>query len=163
MTIRCTHRPVKAMRVASRTLPDPATTEGDWYADLLWFDRRKCLLLTPCGARSSRSSSPTSAPRTCATSASCSRATPRWRYDEELPPDALGELTAPAVLARTASRRVLGVMTDDAYQCEKAVFESGGRAQADVLELNRGLRRTLHSCDGGYTTPLDAVRAPLRD
>ena len=33
-------------RRGQRRRARPAPDAGDWYANLLWFDRRKCLLLT---------------------------------------------------------------------------------------------------------------------
>jgi len=45
--LRCTKKVLAvlgAVRVA-----DPAPDAEDWYGNLLWFDRRKCLLLTHAG------------------------------------------------------------------------------------------------------------------
>jgi hypothetical protein len=47
-------------------------------------------------------------------------------------------------LARTESRTVLGYMNEMGRFCNYAVTESGGLAQCDAQELNRGLRRELH-------------------
>jgi Domain of unknown function (DUF6933) len=46
--LRCTN---KLLAVVGAPLADPAPALGaeDWYANLLWFDRRKCLLLTHSG------------------------------------------------------------------------------------------------------------------
>ena len=49
VTIRCTQRLLKAMRIRPRQLADVPVSEDDWYANLLWFNRRKCLLLTHAG------------------------------------------------------------------------------------------------------------------
>jgi Domain of unknown function (DUF6933) len=62
--LRCTN---KLLAVIGAPLADPAPAPDaeDWYANLLWSDRRKCLLLThsvPC----SRSSRPTWRHRVCA-------------------------------------------------------------------------------------------------
>lgn len=70
------------------------------------------------------------------------------------------DLGDPPVSARTASKRILGVMNEDARMCDYAIASAGGLAHLDVLDLNRGLRRSLHTVDGGgYATALDAVRA----
>ena len=37
------------MRITPPELADVPATDDDWYANLLWFDRRKCLLLTHAG------------------------------------------------------------------------------------------------------------------
>ena len=45
MILRCTR---KLLVVIGSPVADPAPARDpeDWYANLLWFDRRKCLLLT---------------------------------------------------------------------------------------------------------------------
>ncbi len=48
MILRCTN---KLLAVIGAPLADPAPAPDaeDWYANLLWSDRRKCLLLTHSG------------------------------------------------------------------------------------------------------------------
>ncbi len=48
MILRCTN---KLLAVIGPALADPAPAPDaeDWYANLLWFDRRKCLLATHSG------------------------------------------------------------------------------------------------------------------
>jgi hypothetical protein len=78
--------------------------------------------------------------------------------DEQLPADALGALDEDAVrLARTASRQLLGFMSDDAKMCQSR----GGIDRPEVDALNRQLRRTLHNLSGTYVTPLDLVHQHL--
>ena len=45
MTVRCTQRLLKAIGVPPGELADVPASADDWYANLLWFDRRKCLLI----------------------------------------------------------------------------------------------------------------------
>ena len=48
MVVRCTKRMLDLLgRPASLADRDPA--DDDWYLNLLWIDRRKCLLLTHTG------------------------------------------------------------------------------------------------------------------
>jgi Domain of unknown function (DUF6933) len=45
--LRCTKKLLAVIGPKLATDPAPAAPDGeDWYANLLWFDRRKCLLLT---------------------------------------------------------------------------------------------------------------------
>lgn len=53
--LRCTSKLLAVIGPAIVAKPAPAPDGEDWYANLLWFDRRKCLLLTHAG-RFSRSS-----------------------------------------------------------------------------------------------------------
>jgi len=47
--LRCTRKLLRLLRTDSAADPDPAPDAEDWYANLVWLDRRKCLLLTPAG------------------------------------------------------------------------------------------------------------------
>lgn len=149
------------MRIPPRELAEAAASDDDWYANLLWFDRRKCLLLTHAGTLFPIFIADALAADLRGIGDLLERNARTALYDEGLPPDALGELdgTAP-LIARTASKRILGVMTEDARMCEYAIASAGGLAHTDVLELNRRLRRNLHTAEGGgYVTALDAVTA----
>ena len=46
MVLRCTKKLLAVLGAGRAAEPGPAPDAGDWYANLLWFDRRKCLLLT---------------------------------------------------------------------------------------------------------------------
>ncbi len=144
------------------TLVDDVPSNEDWYANLLWIDRRKCLLLTHTG-----------------TLFPVFAADVRKRHlrllgplvvdlvqtalgQEQFPADALGALDPDAPrLARTASRSVLGYMNDMAPTSRLLVDRAGGLQHADLDDLNRSLRRTLHNRDG-YHQPLELVAERLR-
>ena len=44
--LRCTRKLLAVIGPALVPGPAPAPSPEDWYANLLWLDRRKCLLLT---------------------------------------------------------------------------------------------------------------------
>ena len=44
--LRCTRRLLAVIGPTLVGEPAPAPDAEDWYANLVWFDRRKCLLLT---------------------------------------------------------------------------------------------------------------------
>ncbi len=46
MVLRCTVRLLDLLGKRDVTLVDDVPSDEDWYANLLWIDRRKCLLLT---------------------------------------------------------------------------------------------------------------------
>lgn len=46
MILRCTRKLLAVIGPGRVTQPAPDPGPEDWYANLLWFDRRKCLLLT---------------------------------------------------------------------------------------------------------------------
>lgn len=76
---------------------------------------------------------------------------------EDLPDAVLGELAPPSVLAKTASRQMLGFMNEMARFAEYAMADAGGLAGCDIAKLNRQQRRMLHNRDGRYVRPLDLV------
>jgi hypothetical protein len=49
--LRCTRKLLRLLgtETGAGSQPMPGTGDWDWYANLLWFDRRKCLLLTHAG------------------------------------------------------------------------------------------------------------------
>lgn len=136
-------------------LVDDPPRDDDWYANVLWLDRRKCLLLTHAGTlfpvfvadvrkRDLQPPGPLIAERVAAA-----------LTDEGLPLDLLGPIEPGAVrTARTASRRILGFMNDSALACRHSVELAGGLEHTDLDPLNRFLRRQLHNVDG-YRQPLD--------
>jgi hypothetical protein len=138
---------------------------GSWCANLLWFDRRKCLLLTHAGTLFSVFEPDVRAARLRDTHSLLTGLIERELRREGLPPGTFGNLRGQdLVLARTADRSVLGCMNDMAFLCEVAVTDSGGLAQCDPSELNRALHRNINRpC--GYRAPVElaAERVQRRD
>ena len=136
--------------------------DDDWYLDLLWIDRRKCLLLTHtdtlfsvfrAGVRNADLLPP--GPYLVA-------AIQTELGTERLPPDTFGRLQPDDVrFARTASRSTLGFMNQMTFEIRYQVARHGGLPDCDTDDLNHQLRRTLRS-RGGYTRPIDLVTQRLR-
>lgn len=155
MLLRCTARLLDLLGGRSVVLTEAPTGDDDWYANLLWLDRRKCLLLTHAATlfpvfiadirkRDLQPPGPFIAAHIEVALA-----------DEKLPAALLGPLDPNAVrVARTASRSILGFMNDSALACRYAVEDAGGLEQTCLFTLNRSLRRQLHNRDG-YRQPLD--------
>src|SRR5258707_9525549 len=114
----------------------------------------------PAGA--SRSFKPTSAPRTCARPAPLViRLIGRELRSECLPAGTFADLEPDKViLAKTASRSVLGGMNEMAFQCEHAINGSGGLSRTDLAALNHWLRRNINSARG-YQPPIEPTAARL--
>jgi hypothetical protein len=49
MILRCTAKMLSLLDVRPAALVAAAPSDGDWYLNLLWIERRKCLLLTHAG------------------------------------------------------------------------------------------------------------------
>jgi hypothetical protein len=148
-----------ALLGAGVVLSDPPPSDEDWYANLLWLERRKCLLLTHAGTLFSVFAPDVRAAELRPLGVYVSTIVGRELRSEGLPPDALGTLDPDAVqIAKTASRSVLGFMNDMATHVDYAVAAAGGLGRCDTETVNRQLRRTPYN-RGGYLYPIDLVTA----
>jgi hypothetical protein len=51
VVVRCTKKMLDLLGGRKLTLSEPAPSDEDWYLNLVWIERQKCLLLTPWGAQ----------------------------------------------------------------------------------------------------------------
>lgn len=157
MVVRCTARLLKLLAPIEVADGPPAT--HDWYANLIWIDRRKCLLLVHAGTLfpvfvAGVRKSELAKLGDCGTASIAAALT-----SAGFAADHLGPLHPDDVqVARTASRSVLGFMNDMATTAQYIAARSGGITQLDVLVLDALLLRTPNNRDG-YVRPIDAVRA----
>ncbi len=158
MLVRCTARLLDQFENKGRPYADDPPAADDWYANLLWIDRCKCLLVVHAGTlfpvfvADIRKSDLRHFGHLAAGAVAEALA------DEGLPAVALGGLDPRRVrVAKTASRQALGHMTDMAFYCDHSAGLAGGLDRLDLAELNHQLRRGLHRRDGAYVTPLDLV------
>lgn len=157
MILRCTG---KVLALLGTPKPSPVEVAAqDWYANLLWIERRKCLLVTHAATlfsvfipdvRAAQLRPP--GPLVVARIHDALRA-------ENLPSAALGRLDAHDVtVAPTASRQILGTMNDHAGLIEHAITAGGGLARCDLDTLHHSLHRTINSVTG-YVPPIELVTA----
>ena len=154
----------KALSLVGRdriTLTSVPAGDDDWYLNLLWIDRRKCLLITHA----------TTLFTVFAANVRASEIRPIGRYvgslvraalrAEALPGHCLGLLDPDRVsIGKTASRQVLAFMNDIAREARFYVADAGGLSRCDIPRLNCRLRRGLHD-RGGYASPMDLVAERL--
>lgn len=162
MILRCTAKLLKLLgvRPASVEIADPEL-EDDWYANLLWFDRRKCVLIThastlfPIFVADIRKSD------LAPIGSFVVNAIEAALRSEDLPPKTFGALEASTVrIAKTSNRVVLGVMNDQALLIHHDLMRFPSLASADLDEVNHRLRRTINSPNGArYPIDLAADRA----
>ena len=140
----------------SSTAYAPAAT--DWYANLLWIERRKCLVVTHAGTLFSVFVPDVQAANLRPIGRLVVPLLQAELVGDGLLPDALGALRAKeVVLARTADRSVLGSMNDMALMIESSVWADGGLRTCNVTELNRHLRRHISGARG-YKPPIELAR-----
>ncbi len=167
--LRCTAKLLKLLEVRPASLVEPRSVakEREWYGNLLWIDRRKCLLFTHAETLFSFLV-PNVLKREILPLGPFFMARLQSELDSEgLPRETFNRLDSTELrLAKTTDRSVLGCMNDLAFQCEYSIVASGGLAHCDVRDLNHRLRRTIHS-PTGYALPIERAgalsRSPLRD
>ncbi len=158
MILRCTGK-VRALLGAGEVVDVPAGIH-DWYLNLIWIERRKCLLLTHAGTVFSVFAADVRKADLAQPGAWASATIEAALHAEGLPDDALGDLDPLNVtIAKTASRQTLGYMNDLAMHAEHEIAQAGGLGRCDIEALNFRLRRTLHNHDGIYANPLELVAA----
>lgn len=160
MILRCTKRVLDLVGVGPRDLVTADPTDDDWYANLLWLDRRKHLLLAHAGTLFPVFVANVRKAGLLPLGQVAVRLIRDELAMENLPPEALGELDATSVkFAKTASRTVLGYMNETARYCEYAIADHGGLERCDIGSLNREIRRELHLSrrPPGYFVPIDLV------
>ena len=161
MILRCTK---KLLAVIGVPVTDPALVPDaeDWYANLLWSGRRKCLLLTHAATLFTIFEPGVTAARLRATGRLVTELIERELAREGLPRATfLGPEPVHVILARTADRSVLGCMNDMAVRCEYAIAEYGSLQDTDIGELNQSLRGNINSARG-YQPPIELAQARTR-
>ena len=155
MILRCTKKLLAVLHPGRATEPGPAPDAQDWYANLLWLDRRKCLLLTHAATLFSIFEADMRAADLRATHRLVTELIERELRRESLPPATFGDLRSQElIVATTADRSVLGCMNDMAFHCEMAISDAGGLAHTDLGEPNHALHRNINS-SRGYRPPVD--------
>ena len=153
--VRCTAKARTLLGV--RELAEVEPSDDDWYLNLLWFDRRKCLLLAHVGTLFPVFVADVRKADLTPLDLWLANVVRRELNAEGLPDNVLGELVPPVVVAKTSSRQMLGFMNEMARFAEYAIADAGGLARCDIGELNREQRRILHNRGGRYATPLELI------
>jgi len=161
VVVRCTKKLVTLLG-RGVTFTEQTPSDDDWYANLLWIDRRKCLLLVHAHTLFPVFRVDVRAGDLRPLEPYVVRAIEEELHAEGLPLDVLGQLDADEVhIAKTASRAVLGHMNDMAFHIRYQIDHDGGLDACDVRVLNHRQRRTLHNRGGIYAEPLDLVAGRL--
>lgn len=157
MVLRCTGKVLKLLGTRRGGLVAIEPVDEDWYANLIWLDGRKSLLLAHAGTLFSVFVPDIRKADLVPLGQSIAAFIKNELDAESLSPDRLGALDMQVTLARTESRSILGYMNEMARFCQYAVEDCGGLARCDPKELNRELRRELHlmSRPPGYFVPIE--------
>src|SRR6266852_427116 len=117
MVVRCTKKMLDLLGSRSLTLSELSPTDDDWYLNLLWIDRQKCLLLTHAGTLFSIFRAGVRSADLRPIGNYLVAAIESELRAEALPTDTFPELEPESVLlAKTASRSTLGFMNEMAFE-----------------------------------------------
>jgi hypothetical protein len=156
VTLRCTVKLLSLLRARVATLPETPAKAEDWYANLLWIDRRKCLLLSHAATFF-----PIFVPEVLKADLvpvghRITAIIEDHLLSEQLPADSFGVLDPNDVsLAKTSDRSTLGVMNQIARDIRYQVASMGGLERTEPAYVNHFIRRTLHGTNREYMTPLE--------
>jgi hypothetical protein len=163
VVVRCTGKLLNLLGQRSVSLVEAPADDDDWYANLLWLDRRKCLLITHAGTLFSLFAADIRVTDLRPFERRIVALLEDALLEEGLPSDTLGRLDPDEVrIAKTASRPALGVMNQMTLEISWHTDRAGGLWNIDSDELNRHLRRSLHTKDGDHRIPLELVRERLQ-
>jgi hypothetical protein len=145
----------------SVNLSEFTPTDDDWYLNLLWIDRQKCLLLTHTGTLFSVFRAGVRSADLRPLGTYLVDAIETELREEHLPTDTFSELQPDSVrLAKTASRSTLGFMNEMTFELRYVITDAGGLRRCDIDVLNHRLRRTLWN-RGEYVRPIELVAQRL--
>ncbi len=155
--LRCTGKVLALLRVSAPARAVGEASEEDWYAHLVWVDRRQCLLVTHAGTLFSLFVPDVTAAGLRPIGPPLVSAIETALRAEGLPVATLGELGAREVtVAKTADRRILGTMNDLTVTAEHLIATAGGLAGCNIDAFNHALHRTINSITG-YVPPIELV------
>lgn len=158
MILRCTAKMLALLGVRPAALVAATPSHDDWYLNLLWIERRKCLLLTHAGTLFPVFVADLRKADLLPIGAYVVDLVEEHLHSEGLAASTLGRLDRNDVhLAKTASRSILGHMNDTTIHARYRIEAMGGIDRAEIVFLNKFLRRALHNRADEYVTPLDLL------
>jgi hypothetical protein len=134
MLVRCTKKTLDLLG-PSIPLTEHAPSDEDWYLNLLWIDRQKCLLLTHADTLFTIFRRSVRVAELRPIGPYLTKAIEQELPAEGLPTDTFAELDPDAwAVARTASRSTLGHMNQMAFDAQDISAQAGGLEHMDIAE-----------------------------
>jgi hypothetical protein len=158
MLIRCTAKLLREMglgKVAPHAGASPPESElGEWYANLFYIERRKCVIFANAPTLFSIISFDVRRPEIRDLAGLFRKGLELELRDEQFSNEAVGRLLAEAGeirFDRTADRRVLGAMVDQVKGAQYHAWYEGGLEKCDRGGIVKRLNRTpMSTIDFNY-------------
>ncbi len=158
--LRCTRGFLKLVGNRAGTLVEAEPGIDDWYANVFLIERRKCLLLVHSDTLFSVLDTDVRVAQLDDLGLYVATLVVDALASEGLAGTTLGSVDPSGVLvARTASRSVLGHMNEMMFEAQHLIAQEGGLRHTDLDSVNRRLRRGLHRRGGDYVVPLELAAA----
>ncbi len=158
--LRCTRGFLKLVGDRVGTLVEAESGIDDWYANAFVVERRKCLLLVHADTLLSVLDTDVRVAQLDDLGLYVATLVVDALASEGLAGTTLGPVDPSGVLvARTASRSVLGHMNEMTVEAQHLIAQEGGLRHTDLDGVNRRLRRGLHRRGGDYVVPLELAAA----
>jgi hypothetical protein len=159
--VRCTKKMLDLLGGRSLMLSELSPTNDDWYLNLFWVDRQKCILLTHADTLFAVFRADVRRADFRPIGNYLVAAVDSELRAENLPTNTFSQLQPDSVrLAKTASRSTLGFMNEMAFELRYFIADAGGLGRCDIDVLNQRLRRTLRN-RGEYVRPIELVARRL--
>ena len=167
LVLRCTQKLLKELSIAPSDAIVPVGALGAWHANLLRFERRKCVLFTNDSTLYSIFVPGLRKPQfqriTDVFGQSLFRSLRLGGFAQPQIEAVLENIDGIEELqvAKTNNRSVLGSMNDLAYQLEWMISSSGGLEMCSIDRVNQELNRIPMSAISPHTYSIDALRDRL--
>jgi hypothetical protein len=165
--IRCTVKLLTELKTKPTNGPSQSSAWCDWHANLLWVDRKKCVLFTNNQTLysfllpSMKMKKPILENFEKVFRLGLFKSLMTEGFAEPQVEYMLREHQN-IVIAKTNSRSILGSMNDLAFQIKSMIYATGGLANADLSEINRQLNRIPMSVIK-YKVSIDELKRLLAD
>jgi phosphoribosyl-ATP pyrophosphohydrolase len=165
--IRCTQKLLRVIGIKKSDLIDDDPKFGylrTWYANLIWIDRRKCVLFTNEETLYSflvtdvKKTDLSKIERLFVLNLRANLASEK--FDSQVIDKVLKEYSE-IVIAKTKSKSVLGSMNDLAFHCKFSVLRDGGVTACDIIGINQELNRIPIGAIG-YSYSIERLRIKLK-
>lgn len=160
--MRCTKKMLDLLGGRELTLSELPPSDEDWYLNLVWVERKKCLLLTHSGTLFSVFRADIHVSDLRPLGDYLAEVVHAELSAEGLPEDTFAGLGPEDLrIAKTASRSTLGFMTEMAFELGWIIQDNRGLRRSDINDLNHALRRMLWN-RGAYVRPIELVNQRLK-
>jgi hypothetical protein len=161
VVVRCTKKMLDLLGGPNITLRELPPTDDDWYLNLVWIERQKCLLLTHAGTLFSVFRAGIHVAELRPLGDYLIDAIEAELRAEGLPANTFSQLERHDLrLAKTASRSTLGFMTEMEFGLGWIITDKGGLRRSAINDLNHALHRMLWN-RGDYVRPIELVNELL--